>query len=188
MAMKVLSQLTRDWTIATVLRYSSGLPITSPGSSNNLASLLGSGRATLDNRVAGVPLFTQDLNCKCFNPASTLALNPAAWVDPGAGNWGIAAARYSDYSGARRPSENISLGRIFRLKENGRMKLMIRAEFTNMFNRWTWPNPSTALSPTTHAIPTDPTSAITGGYGFVNLVGGAGATPRAGQMIARLTF
>jgi hypothetical protein len=188
LAMKVLSQLTRDWTTATVLRYGSGLPITSPSSSNNLSSLLGSGRTTLDNRVAGQPLFTQDLNCKCFNPSSTLALNPAAWVDPGAGNWGIGAARYSDYSGARRPTENINFGRIFRLSESGRMQLQIRGEFTNMFNRWTWPNPTTTLSPTTHAVPSDPNSAITGGYGFVNLTGGAGAVPRSGQMVARFTF
>jgi len=103
MAMKVLSQVTRDWTAGTVLRYGSGLPITSPTSSNQLASLLGPGQAigTFDNRVAGQSLTTQNLNCKCFNPTQTLALNPLAWQDPGAGNWGVGAARYADYSGAR---------------------------------------------------------------------------------------
>jgi hypothetical protein len=187
--MKWLSHITRDWTTATVLRYGSGLPITSPTSVNQLSSLLGANRGTLYNRIAGQPLFTQDLNCKCFNPSTTLALNPGAWVDPGAGNFGTAAARYSDYSGARRPSENINFGRIFRLTESGRTQLQIRGEFTNMFNRWTWPNPTgTPGSPVTHAVPTDPTSAITGGYGFINLAGGAGAVPRSGQMVARFTF
>jgi hypothetical protein len=100
----------------------------------------------------------------------------------------VGAARYTDYSGARRPTENISLGRIFRISESGRVQLQVRAEFTNMFNRWTWPNPTTTLSPTTHAVPSDPTSAITGGYGFVNLAGGAGAVPRSGQMVARFSF
>jgi hypothetical protein len=190
MGMKVLSQVTRDWAAGTVLRYGSGLPITSPTSSNQLASLLGPGQAisTFDNRVAGQPLTLQNLNCKCFNTTQTLALNPLAWTDPGAGNWGVGAARYADYSGARRPSENISMGRIFRLTESGKAQLQVRVEFTNMFNRWTWPNPTATLSPTTHAVPTDPNSAITGGYGFVNLAGGAGATPRSGQIVARLTF
>jgi len=189
MAMHVLSQITRDWSTATVLRYGSGLPITTPASVNQLAALLGSGRGTLYNRIPGQPLYTQDINCKCFNPASTLVLNPGAWQDPGAGNFGTAAARYSDYSGARRPSENINFGRIFRLNESGRMQIQIRAEFTNMFNRWTWPNPTgTPGTPVTHANPADPNSAITGGYGFINLVGGAGATPRSGQMVARFTF
>jgi hypothetical protein len=189
MAMKTLSHVTRDWTIASVLRYGSGFPITTPTSVNQLASLLGSGRTTLYNRVPGVPLVTQDLNCKCFDPSKTLALNAAAWQDPGAGNWGTGAARYSDFSGARRPTENISLGRIFRLTESGRTQITVRAEFTNMFNRWTWPNPSgTPGTPVTRVNPSDPNSPLTGGYGFINLVGGAGATPRSGQMVARFTF
>jgi hypothetical protein len=186
MAMKVLSQMTRDWTTATVLRYGSGTPITSPTSNNSqLPQLLGSGRNTFYNRVPGQPLYAQDINCKCFDPSQTLALNPGAWSDAGAGNWGTAAARYSDYSSARRPTENISLGRIFRLTESGRAQLQIRAEFTNMFNRWTWPNPTgTPGTPVTR----NSLGQITGGYGFINLVGGAGATPRAGQLVARFSF
>jgi hypothetical protein len=168
-----------------VLRYGSGLPITSPGSINNLASLLGSGRGTLYNRVAGVPLYTQDINCKCFDPSQTLTLNAAAWQDPGAGNWGTAAARYTDFSGARRPTENINLGRIFRLTESGRTQIQVRAEFTNMFNRWTWPNPGGA--PGTPIV-RNSLGQITSGYGFINLTGGAGATPRSGQLVARFTF
>ena len=183
LAMKVLSQVTRDWTAGTVLRYGSGLPITTPSSVNQLSTLLA--RGTFYNRVPGQPLYTQDINCKCFNPSQTLVLNPGAWQDPGAGNWGTAAARYADYSSARRPSENISLGRIFRLTESGRAQFQVRGEFTNMFNRWTWPNPTgTPGSPVNH----DAAGNITSGYGFINLVGGAGATPRSGQIIARLTF
>ena len=182
-AMKVLSQVTRDWTVGAVLRYGSGLPITSPSSVNQLSTLLA--RGTFYNRVPGQQLYTQDINCKCFNPSQTLVLNPGAWQDPGAGNWGTAAARYADYSGARRPSENISLGRIFRLTESGRAQLQIRGEFTNMFNRWTWPNPTgTPGSPVTH----DSFGNITGGYGFINLTGGAGAIPRSGQLVARFSF
>jgi Carboxypeptidase regulatory-like domain len=187
MAMKVLSQITRDWTTAAVLRYGSGLPITTPNSINNLGIMLGQG--TFYNRVAGQPIYTQDINCKCFNTTQTLALNSNAWVDPGAGNWGVSAARYADYSGARRPSENISFGRIFRLTESGRTQIQVRGEFTNMFNRWTWPAPTgTPNSPVQRAVPSDPNSAIISGYGFINLNGGAGAVPRSGQMVARFTF
>ena len=179
--MRILSQAARDWTLGAVLRYGSGLPITSPTSINNLNLMLGQG--TYYNRVPGQPIYTQDINCKCFDPSKTLVLNSNAWVDPGAGNWGTAAARYADFSGARRPSENVSFGRIFRLKE--RIQLQVRAEFTNMFNRWIWPNPiGTPNSP----VMRDKFGNLTGGYGFVNLVGGAGAVPRSGQMIARLTF
>jgi len=185
-AMKVLSQITRDWTTAAVLRYGSGLPVTSPTSINLLNNMIG--QSTFYNRVPGQALYTQDINCKCFNTAQTLVLNPNAWVDPGKGNWGTAAARYADYSGARRPSENISFGRIFRLTESGRAQFQIRGEFTNMFNRWTWPNPTTTPgTPVQH----DNFGNITSGYGFINLVGGAtqpGAAPRSGQMVARFTF
>jgi hypothetical protein len=102
---------------------------------------------------------------------------------------GVSAARYADYSGARRPSENISFGRIFRLTESGRTQIQVRGEFTNMFNRWTWPAPTgTPNSPVQRAVPSDPNSAIISGYGFINLNGGAGAVPRSGQMVARFTF
>jgi len=179
--MRILSQAARDWTLGAVLRHGSGLPITSPTSINNLNLMLG--QSTYYNRVPGQPIYTQDINCKCFDPSKTLILNSNAWTDPGAGNWGTAAARYADFSGARRPSENISLGRILRFKE--RVQLQVRAEFTNMFNRWIWPNPSgTPNSP----VMRDKFGNLTGGYGFVNLVGGAGAVPRSGQMIARVTF
>ncbi|MBV9746814.1 MAG: TonB-dependent receptor, partial [Acidobacteriia bacterium] len=53
---KALSWLTRDWQIGALLRYTSGLPIASPTSTNSLATYYF--QSTLFNRVAGVPLFT----------------------------------------------------------------------------------------------------------------------------------
>ena len=49
------------------------------------------------NRVPGEPLFLKDPNCGCFDPNKEFMLNPAAWTDPGPGQWGTAAAYYSDY-------------------------------------------------------------------------------------------
>jgi hypothetical protein len=184
--MKALSWIARDWQVGTLLRYASGLPIASPTSTNNLATYLFQGTApggTLFNRVPGVPLFTQDLNCHCFDPYTTFVLNPAAWSNPAAGQWGTAAAYYTDFRYQRRPVENISLGRVFRVKE--RASLQIRAEFTNMFNRTEMNNP-TATNPL--ATPTRNNAGQTiSGYGYIN-VGTVFSTPRQGQLVARFQF
>ena len=55
-----------------------------PRRQNNLSAALF--QNTFSNRVPGVPLFTQDLNCHCFDPNKTFVLNPAAWTDPARGH------------------------------------------------------------------------------------------------------
>jgi hypothetical protein len=187
---KVMSWVARDWTLGAVLRYASGLPIQSPTAQNGLSAILfrGTGPAgttggTFFDRVPGVPLFTHNLNCHCFDPNTTFVLNPAAWVDPPAGQFGTAAGYYSDYRYQRRPVENMSLGRVFRIKE--RTSLQIRSEFTNVFNR-TEPNNPTA----TNALATQTmtsTGQTTGGFGFINN-GTTFSTPRQGQLVARFQF
>ena len=186
---RFVSQVVRDWQIGTVIRESSGLPITSPASINQLSTVLGPGRSTFYDRVTGQELYTQNINChSCYDPSQTLVLNPGAWVDPGAGNWGTAAARYAGFDQARHPAENLSLGRNFRFREN-KMNLQIRAEFTNAFNHWYWPNPiATNVSPATPTLRNN-LGQITQGFGFINLVGGGNAvTPRSGLLVGRFTF
>jgi hypothetical protein len=100
------------------------------------------------NRVPGVPLYTVDVNCHCYDPTKTLVLNPAAWVDPPAGTFGNSTAFYNDYRQQRRPVENFNMGRNFTFKE--RFSFSVRAEFVNMFNRTILPNPS-ATTPGTAA-------------------------------------
>src|SRR5262249_40151687 len=112
---KVVSWVARDWTIGTFLAYSSGLPIRVPAAQNALASVYF--RGTFANRVPGQPLFTQELNCHCYDPNKTFVLNPNAWSDPAAGQFGTAAAFYSDYRAQRRPQESLALGRTFRFRE-----------------------------------------------------------------------
>src|SRR5205823_8061576 len=92
------------------------------------------------NRGPGVPLFTQNLNCHCFDPNKEFSLNPAAWTQPAPGQWGTSAAYYSDYRFQRRPNENMALGRAFKIKE--RATVNIRIEFANIFNRAEMPNPT----------------------------------------------
>jgi len=83
----------------------------------------------------------------------------------------------------------MSFGRLFRLGRE-RMNLQIRAEFQNIFNRvflsapavggFTNTNPATAIQAAG--------GIVTGGYGSIATIGGAGAQPRTGQVIARFTF
>jgi hypothetical protein len=178
---KVVSWIARDWQIGTLLRYASGLPIPSPTSTNSLATYIF--QSTLFNRVPGVPLYLQDLNCHCFDPNKNLVLNPAAWSNPAVGQWGTAAAYYSDFRYQRRPVENMSLARVFRIRE--RASLQIRAEFTNIFNRTQITNPSVTnplATPTFNNL-----GQTTSGFGYIN-VGTTFAPPRQGQLIARFQF
>ena len=152
------------------------------------------------DRLPGVPLFTHDLNCHCFDPSKTFVLNPAAWVNPPNGQFGTANAHYSDYREQRRPVENMSIGRNIRIKE--RANLLIRAEFTNVFNRTGLNGPTN-----TNAFATQTTNMATGkttgGFGWINTaaIGGnnsapaaavtaqfATPLPRQGTVVARFTF
>ena len=120
------------WTFGGILRYSSGKPIRVPQGQNSLNSILFRSGVNA-SRVPGQPLFTKDLDCGCIDPNKDFVLNPNAWTDPPAGQFGTAANYYNDYRYARRPDEQLSLGKEFRITESKR--LQIRAEFFNVFNR-----------------------------------------------------
>jgi len=205
-AMKAASWLARDWTYSAVLRYQSGLILQSPFSANNLLNNLGRGPSnnpalwgggyTFLNRVPGQPLFVVDPNSK-FDPTNTLVLNTKAWVEPAYGTFGTSAAYFNDFRWQRQPSENMGFGRIFRIKE--RASFQLRAEFTNIFNRLFYSAPAdgspfggsfTSInSATVHGNSLSGTTGLlSSGYGYVNWLGGAGALPRSGQIIAKFVF
>jgi len=193
------SWLVRDWTYGMFLQYASGLPIQSPFANNNLNNILfdaipggpGATSGTFANRVPGQPLYTvPSLNCGCYNPSTTFTLNPAAWVDPPAGQFGTSAAYYNDYRTQRRPTENMNLGRTWRIRE--RYALNIRMEFSNVFNRSFWNNPTA-----TNAAASQQRNPLTGiaisGFGYMNTTtftqsSGANILPRQGVLVARFTF
>ncbi|HEY6342905.1 MAG TPA: TonB-dependent receptor [Bryobacteraceae bacterium] len=141
---EALSWLAGDWTFGVFLAYRSGLPLEVPNAqtSPSMANLVG--QPTFADRVPGVPLFTVDLNCHCYDPRNVYVLNAKAWVGPPPGQFGTATAYYSDYREHRRPSENADFGRTFRIKE--RVTLNIRAEFTDIFNRAFIPDPGTGAT------------------------------------------
>ena len=175
----------RDWTAGGILRYSSGLPIQVPTANNALNSLLfrNTAAATFANRVAGQPLFLQDLNCHCFDPNTSFVLNPKAWTDPAAGQFGVSAPYYNDYRSVRRPDESLSLGRIFRIRES--MSFSIRAEFFNPFNRTYLNNPDSSNAASTQKVSAN--GQTVSGFGRIN-TGSTFSSPRNGQLVARFQW
>src|SRR5579862_6583908 len=211
-AVHILSLMARDWQIGAVLRYTSGTLLAAPPSNSTfLASINYASPLTAGNPLFvpnGQPFFLNsatgaavDPNCRCFDPTRALVLNPAAWTDAPAGSYGFAAPYYNNFRWQRQPSEAMSLARNFRMGKEGKQNLQIRMEFQNVFNRLFWGAPADGAgffgnnnpaSLTTCAIGFGPTcaatSSLTGGFGFVNTINGAGAQPRTGQLVARFTF
>jgi hypothetical protein len=170
------------WTVGGIMRYASGLPIPVPTSQNQLATLLF--QNTRFNRVAGEPLYLKDLNCHCFDPNKEFVLNPKAWADPASGQWGFSAPYYNDFRYQRRPDEQLTFGRVFRLRE--RMSFQIRAEFFNAFNR-TYMNDPSAVNPLQTQTLNPRTGAPASGFGRID-TGSLVTQPRNGQIVARFQF
>jgi hypothetical protein len=196
---KILSATLKDWNIGAFVQYASGFPLQVPNAQSSLNTLLFQG-ASFANRVPGQPLFTVDLNCHCYDPNKTFVLNPKAWEDPAPGTFGSAAAYYSDYRSQRRPMENMNIGRTFRIGGGDSKKtLSVRMEFTNIFNRAYWGDPTG--DSLTNAKSTQTTSTVpatlgitTAGFGRVLTTGAtafgttANLLPRQGSFVARFSF
>jgi hypothetical protein len=139
---KILSAVLSGWNYSAFVQYASGFPLVVPSAQTSLNTLLFQG-SSFANRVPGQPLFTADLNCHCFDPNKTFVLNPKAWEDPLPGQFGTSAAYYSDYRSQRRPMENMGVGRSFRIGGgDSKMSLNVRMDFTNIFNRAYWSDPT----------------------------------------------
>jgi hypothetical protein len=178
---KIVRAVASGWTIGGLLRYSSGIPIAVPTATSNLSNFIL--QDTRMNRVPGEPLYIKDLNCGCIDPNQDFVLNPKAWVNPAPGEWGVSPVFYSDFRHQRRPSEQFSFGRVFRVKE--RASFSIRAEFFNAFNRIILPQPSTA-NPLQTQTRNPQTGVPTAGYGRIDATAVGGQ--RNGQIVARLQW
>ena len=201
-AMHVASQVLRDWQLGWLFRYQNGALIEVPSSSNQLETQLlrqggfNGNPVNPANLVAGVNPLLVDPNCGCFNPQTTLVFNPAAFKDPAPGQWGASAPFYNNLRWQRQPAESMSFGRNFRFGHEGRFNIFIRAEFQNIFNRLFLSPPASGNQGApfgsqvtlTTAATKDSTGEYTGGLGYINTVAGAGARPRSGQAVLRLTF
>jgi hypothetical protein len=169
------------WTFGGMVRYASGLPIPVPASQNQIAALVF--QTTTMNRVEGQPLFLHDLNGGDFNPNADFVANPAAWSNPAPGQFSNSPAYYDDFRYQRRPDEQLSVGRSFRIRNRARFE--VRGEFFNALNRIQLNNPDLA-----NPLQTQQRNAQgvpTAGYGRIN-TGTVFGPPRSGQIVTRLTW
>jgi hypothetical protein len=182
--LKMASWIARDWTIGGFFNYASGALIPPPlaNASPTLSNVIF--ESTVQDRVPGVPLFTHNLNCGCFDPSRVFVLNPAAWVNPPAGQFGTATF-YNDYRYQRRPTESMAFGRAFRIREA--MSLNLRVEFQNIFNRTEVNNPL-ATNPQAAQTVNPVTGQTTAGFGYINTLGSTFGAPRQGMIVARFQF
>ncbi|PWT98604.1 MAG: hypothetical protein C5B51_28880 [Terriglobia bacterium] len=203
---KAVSYALRDWFLNGFMYYASGIPLAVPtANTSGYPANLATGTinnvtfqaATPQMRVPGQTPFLQDLNCHCFDPNTTIVLNPAAWANPAPGQYG-GAYYYPDFRGQRRPVENLAAGRQFRIRE--RMSLSLRAEFQNIFNRVYLNNPSitgTGVSPQSAPVCKLPNGAngpcsqpglqVVSGFGSFN-TSTVLYQPRTGQLVAQFQF
>jgi hypothetical protein len=180
-------QVFGGWTTDGILRYSSGTLIQTPSAQNGLTGVTFASN-NFATRVPDQPVFLHNLNKHDFDPRTQFILNPAAWSDPAAGQYGLSKPRFSDYRNARYPNEQLGLGKAFLLKEG--MFFSIRADFFNVFNRWAYPS----LNGTGNALQpaqVGSNGSITNGFGYIgDSINSAASTypPRSGQIVARFQF
>jgi hypothetical protein len=180
------SYIMKDWTVGTLLAYSSGLPIPVPAATTSLSAQMFQG--ALMNRVPGQPLYlVSSLNCHCYDPSTTPVLNPAAWTNPAPGTFSTSSPFYSDFRYQRHPNENINLGRTWKVKE--RATVSLRMEFSNFLNR-AYYNNALATNPTI-PVTRNPVGNLTGGFGYISTAFAATsafAAPRSGTIVMRISF
>jgi hypothetical protein len=194
--MRALNYVLSNWTLGLYTQYQSAAVLARPASANTfpISRWLNRGPGPAE-RVPGQPLFTTnwvdlegnrrtdelDINCHCFDPRATVVLNPGAWAHVANGQWSTNLSTIRQFRGFRYPQENLNFGRTFQFKE--RVRLYIRAEFTNVFNRVRLPQPSSAGFQS-------PPQQVGGIYttGFGTVLPTNVQAQRAGTLVARLVF
>jgi hypothetical protein len=169
------------WTFGGMVRYASGLPIPVPASQNQIAALLFTN--TRMNRVDGESFYLKDLDGTDFDPNADFTLNPAAWSNPAAGQLSSSPHYYDDFRYQRRPDEQLSVGRSFRIRNRARFE--VRGEFFNALNRIQLNNPDAG-----NPLQTQQRNAQgvpTAGFGRIN-TGTTFGPPRSGQIVTRLSW
>jgi hypothetical protein len=203
---RFVSMALRDWRFGTVLTYQSGQPIMAPRAISpdgqgmeNLLKLCapmgvlngcngsvwnGGSPASYASRVPGQELFLVDPNSS-FDPFSNFLLNKDAWKSPPDGQYGSGSPYYNDYRYRRVPSENMSLARLFPIREG--MTLSFRIDLMNVFNRVRIPNPGVEFGSNNAdqgygVVNGKPTY----GFGYINAISAGGQ--RTGQIVMRFNF
>ena len=172
----VVNAIVGDWTLGTTLYYSTGTPLSIyswewyPGPAWGAFGV----PSTVYSNVASGADLSRHFDGATFNPEDHADsvnnyFNPAGFSDPGYGYFGNSGPYVAGLNGFGNASENLAIYKDFKISE--RMKLQIRAEFFNVFNRHYFDNPDTSLSSPY--------------FGNVKSVGGS---PRVGQLGARFEW
>jgi hypothetical protein len=113
-------------------------------------------------------------------------LNPRAWVSPPDGQYGSGAPYYNDYRYRRRPSENMSLARLFPIREG--MTLSLRIELMNVFNGVQIPNPHVEFNSNNATIPQlrNANGTTYMDFSYINPIDAGGQ--RTSQIVMRFNF
>ncbi|HEV2350595.1 MAG TPA: TonB-dependent receptor [Terriglobia bacterium] len=164
-----LNGLVSGWTLGSTVYYSTGTPL-SVYSTNYYPGL---SSAIYSNLAPGANLSRQ-FNGSKFNPSNlsdpgNLYFSPAGFSNPDYGQFGNSGPYVAGLNTFATANENLALYKDFRIKE--RMKLQLRGEFFNVFNRHYFDNPNTSLGSKY--------------FGDVTSVGG---TPRVGQLGVRFEW
>jgi Carboxypeptidase regulatory-like domain len=167
--------LVSGWTLGTTLYYSTGTPLSVfstnwyPG-----ASWGANGVPALYSNVSSGADLNRHFDGTQFNPSNitdpgNMYFNAAGFSDPAYGDFGNSGPYVAGLKGFGTANENLAVYKDFKVKE--RMKLQLRGEFFNVFNRHYFDNPNTSLG--------------SNYFGHVTSVGG---TPRVGQLGVRFEW
>jgi hypothetical protein len=136
---RLVKAVVSGWKVNGFVKYNSGLPLTITAGAGNLAAI---GYSQWGNAVQGVSpyLITDPRN---FNP-SLKFLNAAAFTTSTGFNFGNLNPNLSWVRGFWYKEENLTLGRIFPIKE--KVKLDFSVDASNPFNFVRWGAPNTTLT------------------------------------------
>jgi len=135
----VVKAVVSGWKLNGFVKYSSGLPLTISAAAGNLAAI---GYSQWGNAVQGVsPYLVTDP--RSFSPSSKF-LNAAAFTTSTGYNFGNLNPNLSWVRGFWYKEENLTLGRIFPIKE--KVKLDFSIDASNPFNFVRWGAPNTTLT------------------------------------------
>ena len=136
----VVKAIVSGWKVNGSVKYQSGVPLTISAAAGSLGSV---GYAQWGNAVQGVSpyLVTSPSN---FNPAVNKYLNAAAFTTSTGFNLGDLANSPSWVRGFWYKEEDLTIGRIFSIREKVKFDFSIDA--FNPFNFVRWSNPSTSLT------------------------------------------